>query len=35
MVGLGAAGVAMFLAGIAVLVPSRRRTAPEVARVTR
>jgi len=35
LVGLGAAGVAMFLAGIAVLVPSRRRPAPEVARVTR
>ncbi len=33
MVGLGAAGVAMFLAGIAVLIPSRRRVEPEVARV--
>ncbi len=35
LVGVGAAGVAMFLAGIAVLVPSRRRAVPETARVAR
>lgn len=33
LVGLGAAGVAMFLAGIAVLVPARRRVRPEAAPV--
>jgi hypothetical protein len=33
LAGLGSAGVAMFVAGIAVLVPGRRRPQPEAARV--
>jgi hypothetical protein len=33
LVGLGSAGVAMFLAGLAVLVPGRRRGQPEAAPV--
>ena len=33
LVGLGSAGVAMFLAGLAVLVPNRRRSQPEVVPV--
>jgi hypothetical protein len=35
LVGMGAAGVAMFLAGIAILVGSRRRAEPVAARVSR
>jgi hypothetical protein len=33
LAGVGAAGVAMFLAGLAAIVPSRRRAQPEPARV--
>jgi len=35
LVGLGTAGVAMFLAGMAAFLPTRRRDEPEVARATR
>jgi hypothetical protein len=35
LVGLGAAGVAMFLAGIAILMTSHRRAEPVAARVSR
>lgn len=35
LMGMGAAGVAMFAAGMAVLLPSRRRTVPEMAPTSR
>lgn len=35
LVGLGTAGVAMFVAGMAAFLPTRRRAEPEVARATR
>jgi len=35
LVGLGAAGLAMFVAGIAAFTSARRRPDPEVARITR